>query len=326
MFLTGFDSPLTNTLYVDKNLRYHSLIQAYSRTNRIRGEKKAFGNIVCFRNLKEATDEAIKLYSDANASTTVLMKSYEEYTDIFNKNLSALKTIAPDLQTVDDYQTEEEKAKFVTQFRILLQVLNRLTVFTEFTWEDLNFTEQEFENYKSKYLDIYQSTKEEKEKVSILDDIDFDIELLKKDIINATYIIMLLKDLDRESKSYETDREFILSTIDSSPELRSKKELIEAFIEKNLSAVEDENSVEDELYNHFEREKHKAFKSFIAKENLNNDILHNIIEDYEYSGKIDEGKIKESFNEQLKFIERKRKASSIKEKIIELIEKFTFIK
>lgn len=325
MFLTGFDSPFTNTLYIDKNLKYHSLIQAFSRTNRICGEKKSFGNIVSFRNLKEDTDEAIKLYSDADAPTTVLMKSYSEYVDIFNNNLEKLKAVAPDILTISNYKTEEEKASFISHFRTLLQLVTRLSVFTEFNWNDLSIQEQEFENYKSKYLDIYQQNKKDKEKVSILNDIDFEIELLKKDVINATYIVMLLKELDRDSKTYEKDRDFILKKIDSSPELRSKRELIETFIEKNMLYIENKDNIESELDKHFETEKQNAIETFIEKEKLKEDVIQNIIEDYEYSGKIDDDRIRNSFKETYKFLQKKKKTRTVRERIIEIIEKYTFL-
>jgi type I restriction enzyme, R subunit len=323
MFLTGFDSKYTNTLYVDKNLKYHTLIQAFSRTNRICGEKKTFGNIVSFRNLKDDTDKAIILYSNEDALTTVLMKSYQEYIDIFNDNISELFKIAPSLQSIDQYQTEEQKAEFVKAFRNLMRVLTRILVFTEFEWNDLNIDEQKFEDYKSKYLDIFESIKEKKEKVSILDDIDFEIELLKHDIVNATYIIMLLKELDPTDKSYEKDKNFILRTLDSSPELKSKRELIEIFIEKNLPYIRNRDDIEGELDAHLGSEKDKALNQFIAAENLKNDIIQNVIEDYEFSGKIDDAEIKKSFNETLKFKEKRVKVKTVREKIVELIEKFT---
>jgi len=326
MFLTGFDSKLTNTLYVDKNLKYHSLIQAFSRTNRIAGEKKAFGNIVSFRNLKKDTDTAISLYSDPNSLTTVLMKSYEEYSDIFNNNLSELFKIAPSLKAIDEYATEEEKAKFIEIYRNLLRVLTRLLVFTEFDWDNLNITEQIFEDYKSKYLDIYDSIKNTTEKVSILDDIDFELELLKHDIINATYIVMLLKGLNPKSKSYEKDKDFIIKTLDSSVELKSKKELIKHFIEKNLPYIKNKDEIEDKLNEHFNAEREKALVELISKENLNPTAIRDVIAEYEFSGKLKTDVIKDSFNDKLKFIEKREKTKTIKEKILAIIEKFTFLK
>ena len=160
MFLTGFDSKYLNTLYLDKNLQYHGLVQAYSRTNRIINEKKSFGNIVSFRNLKNSTDDAIRLYSDEKPSETVLIGSYKEYVDRFNKILEEeFRKITSEVSDVDELPDEVEEKKFVKVFRELLRILNKLSVFTEFSYNDLGISEQTFEDYKSKYLDIYETVK-----------------------------------------------------------------------------------------------------------------------------------------------------------------------
>src|SRR5690606_2771899 len=130
MFLTGFDSPSLNTLFVDKNLRYHGLIQAYSRTNRILTELKSQGNIVVFRNLKDATDEAITLFSNKDAIEEIIMKPYEDYTEAFNQAYKKLLEIAPTINSVNALQTEEDELKFVTAFRDLMRVKNVLTSFS----------------------------------------------------------------------------------------------------------------------------------------------------------------------------------------------------
>ncbi|MBN2825170.1 MAG: type I restriction endonuclease subunit R [Campylobacterales bacterium] len=157
MFLTGFDSPTLNTLYVDKNLKYHGLLQAYSRTNRIVGEKKSQGNILCFRNLKKATDEAIALFSNKEAKEIILMKPYEQYVAKFNKDVETLKYVAPTAQSVDDMMDEEQKLAFILAFRALMRTKNILEGFSNFKWSDLDLSEQEFEDYKTKYLDIWDS-------------------------------------------------------------------------------------------------------------------------------------------------------------------------
>ncbi|MCI0501614.1 MAG: type I restriction endonuclease subunit R, partial [Epsilonproteobacteria bacterium] len=189
MFLTGFDSPSLNTLYVDKNLKYHGLIQAFSRTNRILGEKKSQGNIVCFRNLKKNTDDAIALFSNKEAKDIILMKPYDEYVIRFNDDIEPLKAIAPTVASVDELVDENQKAEFVVAYRALLKTKNVLDGFSDFKWSDLNMSEQEFEDYKSKYLDIRDSIigggDGKGEKVSILEDLDFELELIHKDEINV---------------------------------------------------------------------------------------------------------------------------------------------
>ena len=224
MFLTGFDSKTLNTLYVDKNLKYHGLIQAFSRTNRILNEQKSQGNIVCFRNLKKATDEAIALFSNKNAKDIILMKSYEEYVEKFVEALKNLKSIVPDVDSVNDLESEEAKLAFVKAFRELMRVKNILGSFADFSFEDLGIVEQEFEDYKSKYLDIHDTIKGEgKEKVSILEDVDFELELIHKDEINVTYILKLLAQLkDSSEQEQQTQRQNIVNIINGNAQLRSK--------------------------------------------------------------------------------------------------------
>ena len=195
MFLTGFDSKYLNTIYVDKNLRYHGLIQAYSRANRILRTRKSQGNVVCFRNLKPATDQAIELFANRDAIEDIILQPYEHYVDLFNAVVTELKQIAPTVESVNEIQTEEEAAIFIKLFRDLLRLKNMLVSFTEFDFDTLAIDEQELNDYQSKYLDLYEKTKRdrEKEKTSILDDIDFELELIHRDDINVGYILTLLE-------------------------------------------------------------------------------------------------------------------------------------
>jgi type I restriction enzyme R subunit len=187
MFLTGFDSPTLSTMYVDKNLKYHGLIQAYSRTNRILNEQKSQGNIVAFRNLKSRTDEAITLFSNKEAIEVIIMKPYEDYTVKFDEAFEHLIALTPTTDSVNDLETEDDELEFIKAFRDLMRIKNILTAFSDFKWEDLKMTEQQFEDYKSKYLDLYDKVRSEhqKEKVSILEDVDFELELIHRDEINV---------------------------------------------------------------------------------------------------------------------------------------------
>ena len=159
MMLTGFDAKKVNTLYVDKNLKYHGLIQAYSRTNRILGEVKSQGNIVCFRNLKERTDEAITLFSNKDAKEEIFTPPYEDFVEQFNKAYIDLITHTPTVKSVDSLQSEEDELKFIQNFRALMRIYNVLKVMVEFDWDDLAMEEQTFEDYKSKYLDLYDKVR-----------------------------------------------------------------------------------------------------------------------------------------------------------------------
>ena len=323
MFLTGFDNKFLNTLYVDKNLQYQGLLQAYSRTNRILNEKKKQGNIVCFRNLKKATDESIRLYSDENASEYVLMKSYEDYAKDFNKVVEMLMDVAPDIRGIYD---SDDVTDFVKIFRELLRIHTRLTVFTEFTFDDLHISEQSFNDYLSKYLDIYEKYKNDTapEKVSVLDDVDFEVELVRRDNINVSYILNLLKELDIDSPSFDKDKEFILDTMERSHELRSKIDLIEKFIEHNIPQIQDKDKIECHFENYIDVEKRKAVEDLIEEEKLDRDITRAIIAEYEFSGKIRNDNLKESFIESLGLKKRRSKLQRIKDLIVELVDKFSW--
>ncbi len=324
MFLTGFDNKFLNTLYVDKNLKYHNLVQAFSRTNRLLNEKKKHGNIICFRNLKKFTDDAIQLYSDEDAAEVVLMKPYFAYVDDFNDILMKLFELTPDVYDVDDLPSEVEIMEFVKIFRALLRIITRLYIFTEFTFDDLDIDEQTFEDFKSKYLDIYIDNKNSTEKVSILDDVDFEIELIRRDDINVTYILTLLKELDYHSPSFEKDKKFILDTMEKSHELRSKMELIERFINGNIPEISNNETIESEFEDFIEKEKKIAIGDLIEDEKLKDEITKCIIAEYEFSGKMRNDLIKKSFTEKMGLIERRSKLELIKDKIINLVDKFSW--
>jgi type I restriction enzyme, R subunit len=283
MFLTGFDSPMLNTLYVDKNLKYHGLIQAYSRTNRIVNEQKSQGNIVTFRNLKNRTDEAITLFSNKEAIEVIIMKPYEDYTAKFDEAFETLMKLTPTIDSVNELESEEDELEFIKAFRDLMRIKNVMSAFADFSWEDLQMTEQQFEDYKSKYLDLHDKTKTNhlKEKVSILDDVDFELELIHRDDINVTYIIQLLIKLKSQTQKDTTKAEKeIFNLLSSETNLRSKRELIEQFIKNNLPVIEDSADVENEFDVFWRVEQQKAFNKLVEEENLMPDKTEKLIEDY----------------------------------------------
>lgn len=282
MFLTGFDNKRLNTLYVDKNLRYHGLIQAYSRTNRILNEQKSHGNIVAFRNLKKATDEAVALFNNKNAKEIIFLESYDMYVEQFGKILKQIKTLE-----VDNLQSEEEELDFVRAFRELMRVKNILATFADFKFADIGISEQDFEDMKSKYLDIYDKVQSdnEREKVSILDDIDFETELLGQDDINVDYILRLLSlyvDANERKRKELLDR--IFNKISGDIRLRSKKELIEKFIKDALPKISDSTEVEDKFSGFWQSEQVREFEKIIKDEGLMSDKLQKIIDIYLYTG------------------------------------------
>lgn len=285
MFLTGFDSPTLNTMYVDKNLKYHGLIQAYSRTNRILNEQKSQGNIVVFRNLKNATDEAITLFSNKDAVDVIIMKPYEDYTDKFNEALKRLNNITPTIDSVNDLKTEEDELEFVQAFRDLMRLKNILNSFSDFNWDDIGIDEQEFEDYKSKYLDLYDKviSEHQVEKVSILEDVDFELELIHRDEINVTYIIQLLIKLklkiEQDGKGGDVENE-ISNIINTNTQLRSKRELIEKFISQNIPEIEDTDLIPQEFDKFWIEEQRTAFNKLVKSENLSVERTEQLIENY----------------------------------------------
>jgi type I restriction enzyme R subunit len=272
MFLTGFDATTLNTLWVDKNLRQHGLIQAFSRTNRILNRVKTFGNIVCFRDLKEETDKAIALFGNKDAGGIVLLKTYDEYYKGYDENgihrpgyeelISELKGDYPLGEAIIG---EEKQKAFIKLFGKILRLRNILTSFDEFE-EDTLLEERDLQDYQSVYIDLYQDFKSEKDgdKESINDDIIFEIELIRQIEVNIDYILMLVakyKDSNCKDKT-------ILTTIDkainSSIELRSKKELIENFIEQvNIST-----EVDDEWKEFLNKNKESDIEKLIEEEKL----------------------------------------------------------
>ncbi|EGN75578.1 type I site-specific deoxyribonuclease, HsdR family [Idiomarina sp. A28L] len=277
MFLTGFDSPPLNTLYVDKNLRHHGLIQAFSRTNRIYDAKKSHGNIVCYRRLKDATDEALSIFANRDAKaggveeviSTVIMQPYPDLVDSFREEVAQLKAIAATPDAVDELFQEEEQLNFLAKFRDVLRMQNTLKTFSEFHADldssMLDIDEQTLLDYQSKYLDKREEMEavqrelrkkkpladaqdkelaEEAEEYQVGFDFDFEIDLIKRDEVNVTYILQLIEKLKEggsNQKNYELTRDMILSVLQTDPELRHKKQLFQDFIDIKLPKLKTES-------------------------------------------------------------------------------------
>ena len=287
MFLTGFDAKKVNTMYVDKNLKHHGVIQSYSRTNRILGEQKSQGNILCFRNLKKVTDDAITLFSNKDAIEDIILPPYQAIAAKFKEALKVLLTIAPTWQSVDDLETEEDELKFIQAFRALLRAKNVLESYTDFSWDELGIDEQTFENYKSKYLDLYQKVKSEtqKQKTSILDDIDFELELIHRDMINVAYIIKLLAKLKlAKTSEAQQQKKAIMDLLGGDIELRSKRELIEKFILENLPLIDNADNIPDEFEKYWQEQKVLALAKLCEDEHLDKEQFKALIEAYIFSG------------------------------------------
>ncbi len=288
MFLTGFDSKPLNTIYVDKNLKYHGLLQAYSRTNRTMGAKKSQGNVVAFRNLKPATDKAIELFANKNAQEEIILAPYEDYVKKFEEATTKLFAITPTVESVDELLTEEDEAAFVQAFRELIRVKNVLDCFTQFDFSILPLDEQTFADFRSKYLDLYDKVcgEKEKEKVSILDDLDFEVELISRDKINVSYIINLLRDMqNKKPEDQAKARKSIMDVLDTEAQLRSKKELIERFISQHFPDLPTSADVGEEFDSYWQARKQEAITSLSEDEGLKQDGLEKVIGTYLFTEK-----------------------------------------
>lgn len=327
MFLTGFDSKTLNTLYVDKNLKYHGLIQAYSRTNRILNEVKSQGNIVCFRNLKEATDEAIALFANKDAKEDIILKPFEEYAEDFREAIEALKAHTPTIESVDELKDENEELAFIQKFRELMRVRNVLETFSDFDITDMGMEEQEFADYRSKYLDLHDKIKRNKttEKVSILDDVDFELELIHRDEVNVAYILKLLGQLKDENNEEERERKRkgIMDVLSGDAELRSKRDLIDRFIKENLPHVPSSDLIPQSFNAFWMVEKDKAMMQLCEEEKLDPEKIEAIITQQRFSGREPQrDALIDALHTKPKILQRKKVAERIMRKLKDFIKTF----
>lgn len=327
MFLTGFDSKKLNTLYVDRNLKYHGLIQAYSRTNRVEKETKPYGNIVCYRNLKDNTDRAIELFSQTNDTDTVLSPSFDVILAQFKSELEELFKLAPTPDSVDDLEREEDKYQFVMIYRALASIMQRLKTFDEFyfTTDVVGIDEQTYEDYKSKYLNIYDQVKatNNTEKTSVLEDIDFKIEVLRNDLINVQYILDLLNNLDlTDKKQTERVRNQIKQLLDKADDdkLRLKAELIREFLDKVIPQLDEDAVVEDAYFNFEEKVKEKEIQDFADSKEYPVELLKEVINEYEFSGQLDNTVVEQGITGGL--LVRTQKIENVKSFVQETTEKY----
>lgn len=272
MFLTGFDATTLNTLWVDKNLKMHGLIQAYSRTNRILNSVKTFGNIVCFRNLQKATDEAIALFGDREASGIVLLKDYDSYYfgyDEGEKSVPGYTDLIDELTEKfplgQPIMGEENQKDFIRLYGKILRLKNILSTFDRFSGNEL-LSDRQFQDYQSVYLDLYQEyrPKNDGDKENINDDIEFEMELIRQVEINIDYILMLVAQYHQSNCEDKEVLGAIDRAIDSSIQLRSKKELIHGFI----NTINAETVVERDWQNFVHEQKEKDLDEIISAERL----------------------------------------------------------
>lgn len=332
MFLTGFDAKTVNTLYVDKNLKYHGLIQAFSRTNRILNLEKSQGNIVCFRDLKEATDDAIALFANKNAREEIIIGSYDEHLAKFEAAAADLFAIVQTPDAVDDLPDENAQAAFVKAFRDLIRIRNVLATFSEFDETTLPVSPQDFEDFKSKYVDMAHrlSQTDEEEVPPAFDGIDFELELIRRDDINVSYIIALLTSMnlmdgegDDGKKKAKQYRKRIFELLQSEVSLRGKRPYIEKFIDQKLPMLGPEDDIRQAFADFWSDERSQAFKDFEDDHGLKHLEFQALVSQMMFSGKqplADE--VMNALNDKPSILMRRKKVEAVISGINALVEVF----
>lgn len=331
MFLTGFDATTLNTLWVDKNLKYHGLIQAFSRTNRILNSVKTFGNIVCFRNLEKELEEALALFGDSNSSSIVLLKTYEEYYNGYNddgKEFVGYKALVEELKEKfplgNRIDGEYNQKEFIKLFGAILKTINILSTFDKFAEDEL-ISKRELQDYQSTYIELYNDYKRIRnaDKVDITDDIVFEMELVKQIEVNIDYILTLIQ---KYHESNMQDKEILVTVnkaILSSPDLRNKKDLIEQFI----SSLNSSSNVYNDFVEFMNSKKREELDRIIDDENLNKEETYKFIQRAFDSGNIEVGgteitNILPPMSRFSKNNDRTNKKRKVIDKLIEFFDKF----
>ena len=356
MFLTGFDSKKLNTLYVDKNMDYHGLLQAFSRTNRVLNEKKRFGKIVCFRDLKSNVDASIKLFSNSNNLEDIVRPPFNEVKKNYQELTTNFLEQYPTPSSIDLLQSEKDKKQFILAFRDVIKKHAEIQVYDEFEEDaaDLGMTEQQFMDFRSKYLDIYdtfaggckpseenQMPDEDAESTetsteSGIDDIDFCLELLHSDIINVTYILELIADLNPYSADYKEKRTYIIDTMIKDAELRNKAKLIDGFIQQNVDDDRDNfmarkqkfdgtSDLEERLNNYITTERNNAVDKLAKEEGLDVSVLNHYLSEYDYLQKEQPEIIQEALKEKhLGLIKKRKTLTRILDRLKSIIRTFSW--
>ena len=332
MFLTGFDSKPTNTLFLDKNLIYHTLVQAYSRTNRIYKPTKQFGQIVTYRNIKKAQDAALRLFSGSGNPNDYLLESYDYYVSEYRKQAEAIRKICPTAADCGYLVNEDEKKEFIIIFRMLAKALATMKTFSKFDWADLELfmDEEEYTEYKSWYLTFYDEVRHdtEKGKKTILADIDFSIDLVRTDKINVVYVLNLLKEINRKDKNeMQKSIDLILREIDRSDneKMRYKSEIMKEFIRSRFFDLDPDEDIVKE-YEQYEKEVMEKDVTEFAKANgIAPDIVLSILNEYFVDERsITKNKIRERLADmKLPLLKQTRLINAIMAFIKKMYNKFT---
>ena len=327
MFLTGFDSKPLAVLYVDKDMMYHDLLQAYSRTNRVEKETKPWGIIVCYRNLKQKTDDALALFSQGHPDG-ILTQSFEFYAQKFNELAAQIKQLAPTPASIDMMYSEDDQKLFVILFRELTRYLLSLQTFVEFSFDrsNLDMSDQEYQDYKSKYLLLYRKNQTGKEVVSVLDDVDFCIELMESNRINVAYIMNLIRNIDFTTKqTREHDIKHIKDELGRSDNLHLHKkiDILRAFLDEVVSGFNGTEDIDVE-YNNFEnKQKNDEIEAFAKQEGVDPNTLKASIAEFEFTGVLNPGEIRDNITEPMSLLKKRALVNRIVEFIYAHVDKYS---
>lgn len=335
MFLTGFDAKKLNTLYVDKNLEYHGLLQAFSRTNRVLNEKKRFGKVVCFRDLKNKVDASIRLFSNNEPNEFIIREPYEKVRKELNIKMIDFLEKFPNPAYIDSLQSEYDKRKFILAFREIIRGKIEVQIYEDYNADDPYFimSEQEYMDFRSKYLDITIGVIDDKSDSSVnavgeppveygdakIEDIDFCLELLHSDVINVAYILALIEDLNPDSEDYDQKRQHILDTMIKDAAMRSKTKLIDGFIKRNVdndkagfqrAKADGSVDLEGRLREYITEAKNQAIADLAESEGLSVDALVEFFREFDYLQR-----------EKIEIVQE-----AIKQKRVGLVERRTILK
>lgn len=299
MMLTGFDAKPLNTLYLDKNLIWHTLVQAYSRTNRVDKPTKQFGQIITYRNIKKWQDDALRLFSGDGDPNEYLLENYEYYVQKWINQEPVLRKITPTVDEAGQLQSEDEIRMFIIAFRTMVGTLATLKTFSKFDWDDLAVVlgEEEYEGFKSWYLYYKDNAEKNNTKVPVPVDVDFDIELVRTDRINVVYILNLLKSANKAGKTEqerEADLDLILREIERSDNesLRAKKDIMEEFVRTRFYDLPEDADIQA-AFEEFETERQKAeIEEFAYENGVEYQMVNDILVEYMFNGRISEEAIR----------------------------------
>ncbi|MCC8070353.1 MAG: type I restriction endonuclease subunit R [Bacteroidales bacterium] len=348
MFLTGFDSKKLNTLYVDKNMEYHGLLQAFSRTNRVLNEKKRFGKIICFRDMKDNVDTAIKLFSNNNNIEDIVRPAFNTVKKEYIQLTKEFLRHYPEAHVVDYLQSETDKRNFILAFREIIKKHSEIQIYEDYREDDEDFpmTEQQYMDFRSKYLDLHDTFFDEQHAEGPangndtgedggLEDIDFCLELLHSDVINVAYILGLIAQLDPYAEDYAERRKDIIDTMIKDAELRSKAQLIDGFILQNVdndkegfvrrNRADGTSDLEERLNQYVRAEKIKAIQRVASEEELPLDTVTRFLGEYDFSGKESTEIIQEALKDKhLGLIKRRRALHRILDRLRNIIRTFSW--